>query len=80
MLRRRKEEERGFEVSVGVCVTERLEGGERRLVEGGGRCLVASTWPQTVPLPAPELLLTSDSGAPTAADWLLLPLTCTHVF
>lgn len=47
-----------------------------RLVEGGGGRLVGPTWPQTVPLPAPELLLTSDSSAPTALDRLLLPLTC----
>lgn len=46
------------------------------LVEGARKCLVGSAWPQTVPLPAPELLLTSDSGAPTALDRLLLPLTC----
>lgn len=67
VLRWWRERDRGFEVCVGVCVSERLQ--------GGGRFLVGSTWPQTVPLPAPELLLTSDSGAPTASDWLLLPLT-----
>lgn len=30
-----------------------------RVVVGGGGCLVGPTWPQTVPLPAPELLLTA---------------------
>ena len=42
----------------------------------GGRRREVPRQPQTVPLPAPELLLTSDSGAPTALDRLLLPLTC----
>lgn len=59
-----------------VCLTGRLEGGG----ELCRRRRKAFHWilPQTVPLPAPELLLTSDSSAPTLTQWLLLPLTCTH--